>query len=102
VAEEVGVSIYALERSKELRIEGKRLDRDGLSQRAHLLVKEYMDAYPEGHYREAIKLVGRLHAIFLALDPHDYWREVSERGFNDEFWQIKKFIKKPEAPTNGR
>jgi hypothetical protein len=38
-------------------------------------------------------LAGRLRAIYLATDPNDYWREVAERGYRDEFYCLKKFKK---------
>jgi len=87
------MSIISLEQSKELRKAGERLGRDGLSQRVNNLVLEFAKKYPEGHYGEAIMLAGRLHAIFLATDPHDYWREVAKRGFTAEFYDLKKFEK---------
>lgn len=88
------MSIQSIEISKRLRKQGERLGRDGLSQRVHALVSEYMKKYPNGHYAEAIQLAGRLHAIYLATDPNDYWREVADRGFRPERYDLEKFQKK--------
>lgn len=87
------MSIRAIEDSKRLRKQGDRLGRDGLSQRVHALVVEYVKKNPDGHYAEAIQLAGRLHAIYLATDTHDYWREVAERGFRPEIYDLEKFKK---------
>jgi hypothetical protein len=91
------MSIRNLEISKELRKEGKRLGRDGLSQRINDLVLGFAKDNPEGNYREGIILAGKLHAIFLATGPNDYWREVAERGFDKEVFDIKKFQKRDEG-----
>ena len=88
------MSIRDCEITKKLRIEGKRLDREGLSQRVDELVLEFAKKHPNGNYREGIMLAGRLHAIYLAIDKDDYWREVADRGFNAEVWDLKKFQKK--------
>lgn len=85
------MSIRAIEMAKELRVEGERLGRDGLSRRVHELVAAYIKENPDGNYREAIMLAGRLHAVYTALDPHDYWREVADRGFSAEQWDLRKF-----------
>ena len=83
------MSIVAIQDAKILRAEGKRLNREGLSKRVHFLVGEYFKKWPEGNYQEAIELAGRLHAISLASRFDTYWREKSERGFQDEFYEIQ-------------
>ncbi|HSA75562.1 MAG TPA: hypothetical protein VLE21_05170 [Candidatus Nitrosocosmicus sp.] len=85
------MSIYNLEQSKKLRAQGERLGREGISQRINQLVLEFAKNNPEGHYREAIMLAGRLHALYLATHPQDYWREVAHRGFTAELYEITKF-----------
>ena len=91
------MSIRRLQKSKELQKEGIRLGRAGLSQRVNDLVLQFAKNNPEGNYREGIMLAGRLHAIFIATDPNDYWREVAKRGFDAEFYDLKKFIKRDEG-----
>jgi len=86
------MSITALEESKYLRKQGERLGRPGMSQRAHSLIAEYMAKNPEGHYKECIALVGRLHAIFIATKCDEYWREKSQAGYNKELGDIHNFI----------
>lgn len=85
--------IMSIENSKKLRKQGERLGRDGLSERVNQLVLEFVKKYPDGHYREGIMLAGRLHAIFLATGPNDYWREVAERGFYAEMNDLHNFNK---------
>ena len=90
------MSIYHLDNAKKLRAEGKRLGRDGLSQRVDQLVLEFAKKHPTGHYREGIMLAGRLRAIFLATGPEDYWREVAMRGFSAELRDLSRFQKVDE------
>jgi len=91
------MAISDIETAKKLRKQGKRLGREGLSQRINKLVLEFAEKYPDGHYREGIMLAGRLHAIFLATDKGDYWREVAERGFYSELRELHSFQKEEEA-----
>ena len=88
------MSIYDLQRSKELVKHGKVLGREGISKRVCDLVKEFTEKHPDGHYFDGIQLAGRLHALYLATDPHDYWREVAERGFNSEFYELRDIVKR--------
>jgi len=87
------MAIRDLIESKELRAEGVRLGRDGLSQRAHGLIAEYMINNPDGHYKKCIELVGRLHAIYVATGCDAYWREKSYHGYEIERHDIKRFNK---------
>ena len=91
------MAIRDIENAKQLRKQGERLGREGLSQRINKLVLEFAEKYPGGHYREGIMLAGRLHAIFLATDKGDYWREVAERGFYSELRELHRFQKEEEA-----
>jgi hypothetical protein len=88
------MSIIQIENAKRLQIQGARLGRDGLSQRVDELILAFAKEHPTGHYRDGIMLAGRLHAIFLATNPHDYWREVAERGFHSEIYDLESFDKK--------
>jgi hypothetical protein len=89
------MAIQHLEDAKQLRKQGDRLGRPGMSQRAHNLIAEYIAAHPDGHYREAIMLAGRLHAIFLATKSNEYWHEVAMRGYSKELWQLEQFQPDP-------
>lgn len=91
------MAIRDIENAKQLRKQGERLGREGLSQRVNKLVLEFSEKYPDGNYREGIMLAGRLHAIFLATDNGDYWREVAERGFYAELRELQSFQKEEEA-----
>ncbi len=85
------MSIEDIENSKKLKKQGARLGRDGLSQRVHNLVKDYIDENPDGHYKDAIILAGKIHAIFLATNG--YWREKAMEGFISELYNLGKFNK---------
>jgi len=85
------MTITHLQESKELRAEGDRLGRVGMSQRAHVLVSEYMAKNPNGHYMDVIRLTGALHAIYLATKSNAYWREKANEGYQKERYEIEKF-----------
>mgnify|MGYP000529476272 CR=1 FL=1 len=87
----------SLQTSKELRKHGSRLGRAGLSQRINDLVLGFAKNHPNGHYREAIILAGRLHAIALAARADGYWGEKAFRGFNDETFDLAKFETRDEG-----
>ena len=87
------MGIQSIEDSKLLRAQGKRLYRDGISERIHVLVMEYATKFPGGNWFEAIKLAGRLHAIALAARADSYWREKARYGFTDELYDLPKFEK---------
>lgn len=92
------MSTYHLKISKELRKQGKRLGRDGLSQRANDLVLDFAKKHPEGHYREGIILAGRLRAISLAARADSYWGEKTDHGFYEEAeYGLPKFQKRQEG-----
>ena len=65
------------------------MSREDISERIAELLKEFNEKHPEYHYKEGQILLGRLHALFLACKPYDYWREVANRGFYKEVWEIK-------------
>jgi len=91
------MSIHSLQQSKQLRAEGKRLGRDGLSQRVNDLVLDFAKKYPNGHYMEAIKLAGRLRAISLAARVDGYWGEKTDNGFYNEVVDLAKFQKREKG-----
>jgi len=81
------MGIPHIEEAKELRKEGKRLGRAGLSQRVLVLLEQYKDP----SYKKAIELAGRLHAIALAARTDSYWSEKCGRGYEMERHDIKIF-----------
>jgi len=97
--ERIIMGIQHLKESKELKRQGMRLGRDGLSQRVNELVFSFLKDNPEGNFREAIILAGKLHAIYLATDPQDYWREVAHRGYTKEFYDLIQYDIKEEPGT---
>lgn len=87
----------SLRTSKKLREHGARLGRAGLSQRINDLILGFAKNHPDGHYMEAIKLAGRLHAIALAARADDYWSEKAFMGFHDETFALAKFETRDEG-----
>ena len=83
--------------SRLLREHGERLDREGLSQRIHAVVQEYIEANPDGHYKEAMILAGRLHALSLASRFDVYWKEQADKGFMRELQDIQLFTPAPDG-----
>lgn len=80
-----------LQWAKELRKEGERLGRAGLSERVIELVKDF-----DGSYKGAMHLAGQLKAISQAAKFDDYWTEKVERGFHREHEQLPYYQKKPD------
>lgn len=92
------MSTHSLEISRNLRKEGDRLGRDGLSQRVNDLVLEFAKKHPTGHYREGIILAGRLRAISLAARADQYWGEKTDSGFYSEAkYDLPAFQKRQEG-----
>lgn len=75
------MSIHALEQSKKLREEGKRLKRAGLAERVLILVDEFNQ---NRSYKNAIVLAGKLKAIAQACKFDSYWDEKCSIGYHDE------------------
>jgi hypothetical protein len=69
----------------KLRAAFGRLGRDGVSERAHKLIMKYVENNPEIHFKEVCKLIGKLHTLYLAIPTHEYWREIADRGVDEEF-----------------
>jgi|GEM_PF-2339143 len=80
------MTIQHLEWAKELRKEGERLGRSGMSQRVLKCVEEF-----DGSYKGAMILAGRLKAIAQAAKCDDYWDEKVNKGFISELSDIKRF-----------
>lgn len=75
------MSIHALKVAKELRKQGERLGRAGLSERVFTLVDEF-NKYRT--YKNAIVLAGKLKAIAQAAKADGYWDEKCTMGFRFE------------------
>jgi hypothetical protein len=82
----------------ELQKAGKCLGREGISKRIHELIMEYARKHSGGHYRECTMLAGRLHALYLATERGDYWREVADRGFHQEIGHLSREAESLEIP----
>jgi hypothetical protein len=85
------MGIQSIEESKKLKKEFNRLGRDGISERAIHLLEEYTSENPEHNYKEITKLIGRFHALYVAIDNQDYWKEVADRGYRPELYQLGKY-----------
>lgn len=85
------MGIPQIEESKTLKAEFKRLGRDGISERAIHLLDEYLSENPKHNYKEITKLIGRFHALYIAIDNQDYWKEIADRGYRPELYQLGKY-----------
>jgi hypothetical protein len=81
-----------MQRAKQLKGAGKKLGRDGLSERAIEIMDEFKKAPT---YREAMKVVGRMKALAQAAKFDAYWDEQVQKGFDAEF---VKLLANAEAP----
>lgn len=89
------MALIHLEEAKKLKIEGKRLGRAGISQRAIDLIEKF-----DGTYFGAIELIGRFHALSIAAKSDCYWHEKMARGYNLELYDIRQAQKPDEASCN--
>jgi hypothetical protein len=80
------MSIHSLTVSKELRKQGERLKRQGLSERVFTLVDEFNE---NRSYKNAIVLAGRLKAIAQACKFDGYWDDKCCAGFNFEVCDLE-------------
>lgn len=85
------MSIQSLKDLKELKNQGQRLGRDGLSERVFTLVDEFNE---NRTYKNAMVLAGRLKAIAQAATYDSYWDEKMSQGFQFEKHDIS-IIEKP-------
>ena len=83
------MSIPHLVEAKELRKQGARINRAGMSQRVLILVNEFVKN--DGSYKGAMKLAGRLKAITIAARCDEYWSEQVNKGYTKELFDITKF-----------
>ena len=91
------MSIRDLELAKELRQQGERLGREGLSQRSITVVREFNK---DPSYKAAMILAGRMKAIAQAAKCDGYWSEIVSRGFEPELRDITNFQKVPTDEFN--
>lgn len=91
------MAIRHLEEARDLRKQGARLGRAGMSQRVIQLVLQYVD---EGmSYKKAIELTGRIHAIAIATRADEYWNEKMRAGYAAELHDIAQFTPAAEETT---
>lgn len=77
------MSIQSLRDWKDLKKQGERLKRQGLSERVFTLVDEFNK--PENRsYKNAMVLAGRLKAIAQAATFDSYWDEKMSQGYQFE------------------
>jgi hypothetical protein len=88
------MSIYNLEISKKLKLQFNRLGREGITKRAIELLDNYLKENPSHNYKEITKLIGRFHALYIAIDNNDYWKEIADRGFRPETYDLPRWISK--------
>ena len=86
------MAIIHLEEAKQMRAQGRRLGRAGMSLRVKKIIDEF-----DGSYKGAMKLAGRMKAITQAAKCDLYWDEQVKKGFNDELRDIKRFDPEHEA-----
>lgn len=90
------MTILHLEEAKELRKQGDRLGRAGMSQRVLNLVNEFNK---DQTYKGAMQLAGELKAIAIAAKCDDYWNEQVTKGYRRELFNITRFA--PDVPNDG-
>jgi hypothetical protein len=83
------MGLLHLEQALELKKQGARLGRRGIAERVWLLVDEFNK---DKSYINAMHLAGKLKAIAQMANCDFYWSEKVSIGFQDEFWDIKKYI----------
>ena len=79
--------VLHLKWAKELRQEGKRLGRAGMSARVIQVVDEFYGNGPS--YKGAMILAGRLKAIAQAAKSDGYWDEQVSKGFHREMGDLR-------------
>ena len=87
------MGIPAIDESKRLKKCFNEIGREGISKRAIELLDNYIKENPEHHYVEITKLIGRFHALFIAIDNNDYWKEKANRGYIDELYDLEKYTR---------
>ena len=87
------MGIQAIEESKRLKKCFDKIDREGISKRAMELLDSYIKENPEHHYQEITKLIGRFHALFVAIDNNDYWKEKARKGYANEIYDLEEYTK---------
>lgn len=80
------MSIQSLKDWKDLKSQGERLKRQGLSERVFTLVDEFNE---NRSYKNAMVLAGRLKAIAQAATFDSYWDEKMSSGFHFEKDDLK-------------
>lgn len=81
--------ILHFEWAKQLREQGKKLGREGMSQRVIHLIDDFVET--GGGYKDAMILAGRLKAIAQAAKCDEYWDEQVNKGFHREMGDLRSF-----------
>lgn len=87
------MGIQSIEDSKKLKKCFEKVGREGISKRAIELLDEYRDNNPDHSYKEITKLIGRFHALYISIDNGNYWKEIANRGYSPEIWDLEKYSK---------
>jgi hypothetical protein len=85
------MSIHSLRDWKALKEQGKRLGRQGLSERVFTLVDEF-NKEENRSYKNAMVLAGRLKAIAHAATFDSYWDEKASIGYENEKYDLKACV----------
>ncbi|MGI9504732.1 MAG: hypothetical protein ACR2RE_16945 [Geminicoccaceae bacterium] len=83
------MAIRHLEESKNLRAQGARIGRAGMSQRVQRLLLAYLEA--GGGYKSAMILAGQMRALAVAAKCDDYWNEQVSKGWTREIYDLSHF-----------
>ena len=83
--------------AKELRIEGERLGRAGMSERVLAVVVDFANSGMS--YKEAMILAGRMKAISHAAKCDGYWDEQVSKGYHREMHDITRFTSPTAIPS---
>jgi hypothetical protein len=83
------MSVQSLKDWKALKEQGKRLGRQGLSERVFTLVDEFNQ---NRTYKNAMVLAGRLKAIAQAATCDSYWDEKMSTGFEHEKHDLENCV----------
>jgi hypothetical protein len=90
------MGIKSIEDSKILKKCFDQIGREGVTKRAIELFDNYLKENPEHNYKEMTKLIGRFHALYISIDNGDYWKEIANKGYNPELYDLVKYTREYE------
>jgi hypothetical protein len=76
-----------IEKISKLRSKFDELGREGISERAIKLMKDFVENTPDNG-REACHIIGRMYALYTCIPTWEYWKEVADRGVSAEYDNI--------------